>query len=89
VRVQHRDKRAALFSVIDEVQHVTRISPQPVQAGDQQFVAGSQKLDNGIKLDAACAAAPDSFSDRIISQPLFCNLARCISKSWSAELTRA
>ena len=43
LRVQRGDKGAMLFALRDQVQHVTGIASQPVEARHHRFVAGAQK----------------------------------------------
>lgn len=57
VRVKHRDERALLLTLVDEVEHVARVAPQPVKASDDQFIAGAKESDNSFKLDPTFTAA--------------------------------
>ena len=89
VRVEHGHEGTLRFTFMHEVEDVPCIAPEPIDARDNQFVAGPQELKYGGEFEPASRLAPDIFSDRTIAQPSLLSLAICSSRSWSAVLTRA
>lgn len=67
--VNRRDERLPLFAPMMDFQNVTGIAARLVDAGDHQFIARPQKLDDRFQLNPVLAATPEIFSDRMISQP--------------------
>jgi hypothetical protein len=57
VRVEHGHERLPLIALVHDVEHVACVAPEPVETGDDQFITGPQKLDDGGQFGAALAAA--------------------------------
>ena len=55
VRVEHGDVGAPLLGLVNEVEHVAGVTPEAVEAGDHEFVAGAQERQNGRQLGPAIA----------------------------------
>jgi hypothetical protein len=50
VAIEHGRERLALIALMNDVQHVAGVAPEPVKAGHHQFVAGPQKVDMAVRL---------------------------------------
>lgn len=52
--IEHSDEGTALLVFGDDVLHIAGIAPEPVEASDEEFVTGSEKLNNGLRLGSSC-----------------------------------
>ncbi len=56
-RVENGDESPALLDLVDHVEHIAGVATNPVEAGDHQFVAGPEELDDGCEFGAAFTRA--------------------------------
>jgi hypothetical protein len=61
VRVENGDKRTALFTLMYNVEHVTGVASQSVQARHHQFIVWPQEFNDGRQLVTPIAACPGRF----------------------------
>lgn len=54
--VEHGDERRSLLALVNEVKHVAGVTPEPIEAGDYQFVARAQGFEHGGQLGSAIGA---------------------------------
>jgi hypothetical protein len=57
VWIEHSDECLPLIALMHNVEHIAGIAPQPVEAGNDKFVAWPQEFDDRHQLGAAFAAA--------------------------------
>jgi hypothetical protein len=69
VRVEHRDESLAPLGLVDEVEHIAGAAPEAIQSGDHEFVAGRTKLRMVANSARPSREPPDTFSERMTSQP--------------------
>jgi hypothetical protein len=88
VRVKHGHEGLALIAFMHDIEHVTRIAPEPVQTRDHQLITRAEKLDDDLEFRSAIATRAGDFL-RAKPQPSACSRSSWASRSWSAVLTRA
>ena len=55
MRLQHRNECSSPIAVVHDVQDITGVAAQSIDAGDNQFVARPKEVDDGLQLGAAVA----------------------------------
>ena len=55
--IEHRNKRLSFIAVVNDVEHVSRVSAQPIKASDNKLVPGSQELYDGRQFSATFTTA--------------------------------
>lgn len=57
VRVEHRHEGVTLLALVDQVEHVTRVTPKAVEPSDDELVAGSKEGKHSSEFSSTITAA--------------------------------